>query len=131
MRLILTLRKLVVIAATLLWVLAAPARAAELIMFETSGCGWCSQWHAEIGPGYPKTAEGIFAPLMRHQLSKPLPTGVVLLRPITSTPTFVLVDRGKEIGRVTGYPGSEFFYGLLEELLDRIPDWQRLSKSQI
>ena len=26
------------------------------------------------------------------------------------TPTFVLVDRGREVGRIVGYPGSDFFY---------------------
>ena len=39
--------------------LAAPAAtAAELIMLERPGCGWCLRWNQEIAPEYSKTAEG-------------------------------------------------------------------------
>ena len=42
---------------------------------------------------------------------------MVLVSPIRFTPTFVLVDDGREIGRIEGYPGEDFFWGLLERLL--------------
>ena len=110
------------------WLAAAPAIGAELVMFETAGCGWCRLWHSEIGPGYPKTAEGHYAPLIRHQLEDPR-HGIVLRAPVISSPTFVLVDNGREIGRIIGYPGADFFYGLLDDLLARLPTWKALSKS--
>ena len=31
-------------------------------------------------------------------------------RPIRYTPTFVLAEDGKEVGRIEGYPGDEFFW---------------------
>ncbi|MBL3206218.1 thioredoxin family protein, partial [Klebsiella pneumoniae] len=37
------------------------------------------------------------------------------------TPTFILVDGGREIGRIEGYPGADFFWGLLERLAQRLP----------
>jgi hypothetical protein len=45
--------------------------------------------------------------------------GVVLKAPVTMAPTFVLVDNGREVGRIVGYPGADFFYGLLGELLKK------------
>jgi len=35
--------------------------------------------------------------------------GVLLERPITVTSTFVLAEEGREIGRIVGYPGEDFF----------------------
>ena len=92
-------------------------RAAELVMFEEPNCPWCRRWHAEIGPAYSLTAEGQAAPLRRSHIRDQAHVGVLLERSITVTPTFVLADEGREIGRIVGYPGEEFFYGLLANLL--------------
>ena len=90
-------------------------------MFEEAGCTWCQRWHAEIGPGYPKTSEGHIAPLRRVDFRKGPPSDIVLLQRITSTPTFVLVEGGEERGRILGYPGAQFFYPMLEGLIQRLP----------
>ena len=103
---------------------AAPsssATAAELLMFEDAGCPYCRRWHAEIGPGYANSAEGQRAPLRRIDIRAELPQGVQLSRRVTITPTFVLVDQGREIGRVAGYVGAEFFYEVLDEVMRRLP----------
>ena len=34
---------------------------------------------------------------------------------------FLLVDRGREIGRIRGYPGPEGFWMQLAMLMDRLP----------
>ena len=49
----------------------------------------------------------------------PLPEGVTLARPARYTPTFVLLVDGREVGRIKGYPGEDFFYGLLQRLITR------------
>ncbi|HEX6002073.1 MAG TPA: hypothetical protein VFZ16_22175 [Hyphomicrobiaceae bacterium] len=110
----------------LLWALALvagvqSAAAAELVMFEDEGCSWCRRWHAEIGPGYPKTEEGRLAPLRRVNIRDQASAGVELKRPVTATPTFVLVENDREVGRLVGYPGRDFFYSLLGEVLARLP----------
>jgi hypothetical protein len=109
----------------MLWALALVASvrgiaAAELVMFEDPVCPWCRRWHAEIGPGYPNTKEGRLAPLRRVDIKDQAKAGVVLKQPVTATPTFVLVEDGRELGRLVGYPGSDFFYSLLGEALARL-----------
>jgi hypothetical protein len=106
-----------VLAVLCLLLSSVAGQAAELLMFEQPGCPWCRKWHAEVGPAYGKSAEGQIAPLRRLQLGD-RPTSVVLKQPVTVTPTFVLVEHGSEVGRITGYPGAEFFYGLLAPLLE-------------
>ncbi len=99
---------------------AQSARAAELLMFELQGCPWCKLWHQEIGPAYANTPEGQRAPLRIVDVKGRAPEGITLDKPIRSSPTFVLVEDGREIGRITGYPGAEFFWPLLDELLAKL-----------
>lgn len=98
---------------------ARPAGAAELLMFELPGCPWCERWDAEVGPAYRHSSEGRRAPLRRLGMRE-RPAGLVLAGPITHSPTFVLVDQGREVGRIVGYPGADFFWGLLGELIGRL-----------
>ena len=100
---------------------AASLRAAELLMFEDPYCGWCRRWHAEIGQGYPNSPEGQQAPLRRLHIRDQEIAGVSLVRPIQATPTFVLVEKGREVGRIVGHPGTHFFYPRIAELLSQLP----------
>ncbi len=103
---------------------ALSALAVELVMVEQTGCSYCAQWNAEIGPSYPKTAEGAYAPLRRVELDGPQLDGLTLDRRVVYTPTFVLVDdAGVELTRLEGYPGEDFFWGLLERMLLETTDF--------
>jgi len=92
----------------------------ELLMFEEVGCPWCRRWRAEVGPSYPLSSEGKRAPLRVLDMHRPLPPGLVLAGPIIASPTFVLIEDGDEVGRIVGYPGSDFFWGLLEGLMRKV-----------
>jgi hypothetical protein len=98
----------------------APARAAELVMFTQRGCVWCEKFDREIAPAYEKTAEGRRAPLRRVDIAKPQPGDLAFIVRERFTPVFVLIDNGREIGRIRGYPGDAFFYGLLSNLLTQM-----------
>ena len=106
--------------ALLFLLCASAAPAAELVMFRRDGCPWCLAWDRDIGPIYGRTDIGQDLPL-RFEDIKRRPTEVELARPVRVTPTFVLVDAGREIGRIEGYPGEDFFWGLLERLVQRLP----------
>lgn len=107
------------IIALVMLALAPMARAdTVLLMLDRPHCAWCARWDAEVGPVYAKTAEGRAAPLLRQHVDAPLPEGITLARRAHYTPTFVLLRDGVEIGRIEGYPGENFFYGLLQKLLE-------------
>lgn len=108
--------KSIAIAAILLAPLPASAEP-KLYMAEEAGCFWCARWHSEIGPIYPKSAEGRAAPLVRYDLKHDDP-GVEFARRVHYTPTFILVEDGKELGRIEGYPGEDFFWGLLGMMMN-------------
>jgi hypothetical protein len=97
------------------------AQAAELVMFEAPGCTWCEAWDEEVGVVYVKTEEGRAAPLRRVDIDDPRPPDLEALQGVVYTPTFVLLDAGREVGRILGYPGEGFFWSLLDELLERVP----------
>jgi hypothetical protein len=93
---------------------ARPATGIRLVMVEEPGCRFCRKWDAEIAPGYRKSAEGRFAPLKRVRRGAPELRG---LAPIVFTPTFVVLRSGEELGRITGYPGADYFYSELRPIL--------------
>lgn len=109
----------VAIALLVSWPLQAVA--AELVMFEEAGCPWCRRWHSEVGPGYGKSSEGQRAPLRVVDIHETRPNDLSFIKGIRATPTFVLVEGGREIGRITGYPGADFFWGLLGQMIERLP----------
>ena len=98
------------------------ADAAELLMFEEEWCHWCEQWNQDIGVIYDKTEEGQHAPLRRIDIHGTFPDGLVLTSRPQYTPTFILVDGNRELGRIEGYPGEDFFWGLLARLLQKLPE---------
>lgn len=112
------MRFILVLTALLL---APPdVRAAELVMFEQKSCVWCQRFDRDIAPAYDKTTEGKRAPLRRVDFAKPLPADLSFVKRERFTPVFVLVDQGREIGRIRGYPGETFFWGLLAGLIERL-----------
>lgn len=110
-------------AATVVFLLLAgaaplePAQALELLMFERSGCPWCARWDKEVAPVYALTPEGARAPLRRVNLDRGQPRDIALDPPVRFTPTFVLIDGDREIGRITGYMNDATFWGLLTKMI--------------
>lgn len=113
----------------LAFALFLPVRAtsAELLMLEQAGCQWCMRWDREIAPAYPKTAEGALAPLRRVDIHGEWPQDLDGVARERFTPTFVLVEDGREIGRLRGYAGDEFFWPMLDQLLSKLPKKQSIS----
>lgn len=90
-----------------------------LVMVEEQGCVWCARWNDEIAHIYPKTAEGRAAPLQRIDIYDASPAGMSFARGLNFTPTFVLMVDGVEVSRIEGYPGADFFWGLLGQMLSQ------------
>jgi hypothetical protein len=107
-----------------LWVAAfTPAflRAAELIYVHERGCPYCRAWEAKVGILYDRTPEAARAPLVKVERGSAELAKLAIARPIRYTPTFILMEGGQEIGRIEGYPGEDFFWGLLGKLIEKLP----------
>ena len=92
--------------------------AAELIMVEQQGCYYCLEWKDQLGHIYPKTPEGKYAPLKTIDITE-VDQLEGLQRDVIFTPTFVLMEDNKELGRLEGYSSEDFFWELLEVILEK------------
>lgn len=100
---------------------AAPAAdAAQLVVVGSAHCPYCLAWEREIGHSYSRTAEGQMAPIRRLNIETPRPADLAKLKPVNVTPTFVLVDEGREVGRIVGYSGDRVFWPQLHRLLAKL-----------
>lgn len=110
---------MILTGAVALWgaAVATVSAGEQLIMVEEHGCFWCARWNSEVSGIYPKTPEGMRAPLRRIDIRDPLPDDLDLARKPVFTPTFILVSDGRELARIEGYPGQDFFWGLLGKML--------------
>ena len=95
-----------------------PVSAAERGLVEFDGCLWCEQWKRDVGSYYAETAEGKAAPLRVVDLFDKRPAHLRAIRPVRATPTFVLVEDGRELGRITGYTDAKAFWTDFSEMLD-------------
>ncbi len=86
----------------------------RLIMVDDIGCQYCRKWDVEVGGIYERSPVGAVAPLERRAKRHP---DLAPYEPLAYTPTFILVRDGREVGRIVGYPGADFFWAELERLI--------------
>jgi hypothetical protein len=89
---------------------------AALLLIEDRGCPYCALWDREVRQGYINSPEGHFAPLIRRFRGSP---DVAFLPNVIYSPTFIVLARGREVGRIVGYPGPDFFWAEIAPLLAR------------
>ncbi len=97
---------------------AQDASGFRLLMIEQAGCYYCRVFNRDVAPVYESSTEGQAAPLLRADLRGALPDGVTLSSLPFVTPTFILLDpNGVEVERLTGYPGDDFFWPYIGDML--------------
>lgn len=100
-----------------------PAQAAELLYVSQANCPYCKAWDIEVGSVYSKTGEARIAPLRRVSIEALDDDAYRFREPVRYAPTFVLLERNAEVGRITGYSDASMFWGMLNLLLLKIqPD---------
>ena len=127
--------RLLTISSFLVLICLLPIRAfgvSELLMFDSDYCTWCQKWDEEIGGIYHLTAESCQAPLKKIDYdTSDLPESISIAEPVIYTPTFVLVNDQREVGRITGYPGADFFWVELNDIINSgLPENIRLANSK-
>ena len=97
-----------------------PHSAAELVMFEQKSCVRCQRFDRDIAPAYEqdRRRKARAAAPPRNHAADPGPSCVH--PPRGFTPVFVLIDDGKEFGRIRSYPGDTSSSGMLANLIERL-----------
>jgi hypothetical protein len=114
-----TLRVLLAAAAISVFT-SSFAGAAELVMVDVAWCSYCAKVRREVAPSYGETAAGKVAPLRKVSPLKSWPQDLAAVTPAPFTPVFILVDRGREIGRFMGYTDAAAVWAKLNPLLSRL-----------
>lgn len=95
--------------------------ATSLVFVTSDHCPFCKAWEQQVGQLYDQTPYGKNAPLRRIDISM-VATELPDLSPqVIGTPTFIILESGKEIGRIRGYTDADMFYW---QLSDYIPAYQ-------
>jgi thioredoxin-related protein len=103
---------------------ASPAWAAELVMFDAPSCVYCKKFKREAMGPYNESPAAQVLPLRIVQMDHD-ELWFRLKRPVASTPTFVIVERGREVERFAGYSGREDFLDTMNSLVDAYKKYMR------
>jgi len=90
---------------------------AVLVMIRDPGCPYCARWDREVGPGYVASDDGKLAPLVRRDRRA---RDIVFIERVVFSPTFVMLVRGREVGRIVGYGGADLFWMQLAGLMEDV-----------
>ena len=88
-----------------------------LVFVTSEHCPFCKAWEQQVGHLYDQTPYGKNAPLRRIDISMIRIELPDLSPQVIGTPTFIVRESGKEIGRIRGYTDADMFYWQLSEYL--------------
>ncbi len=81
----------------------------RLFMFEIADCAACDRFHAEALQEYWNSEASRTLPLTIVDLNTLGTAAQPLRSPIDVVPTFVVMRDGREVARLSGYPGRQAF----------------------
>jgi hypothetical protein len=96
--------------------LPSAALTAEVILVEQGGCYSCVKFEQEQGDVFDLWL-GNELPLRRVDIHGRWPYRTAGVRRPMGTPTFIVVEEGKEIGRFAGYGDDRIFWKRLQAVL--------------
>jgi len=106
----------VLLGGSLLLSLPSGGLTAEVILVEQGGCYSCVRFEQEQGDVFDLWF-GSELPLRRVDIHGRWPYRNTGVRRPMGTPTFIVVEEGKEIGRFAGYANSRLFWKKLDAVL--------------
>jgi len=90
---------------------------AVLVMISDPGCPYCARWEREVAPGYLASEDSKIAPLVRRDRRA---ADIAFIERVVYSPTFVMLVRGREVGRIVGYGGADLFWMQLAAIMDDV-----------
>ncbi len=89
----------------------------EIVVFETDNCVYCELFRRDVLPRYRRSGRARSVAIRFADARRAARNNRLLKEPITVVPTFVLVRRGREVGRITGYTGPAPFFQMVGRLM--------------
>lgn len=86
----------------------------EVIVFEIGGCKYCSAFRDNLAARYLASTTNQAAPMRFVDVGRLDPQSFHLRSDINTVPTIVLMQDGREIDRVEGYPLPEMLFGMVK-----------------
>ena len=89
----------------------------ELIVFEVTNCVYCALFRRDVLPRYQRSTRARSVPIRFVDARTAAARQYKLAEPLQTVPTFVLMRRGREAGRVAGYTGPEPFFHFVRRMI--------------
>lgn len=93
-----------------------PARH-ELLVIEVAGCTVCDLVRIHIQPAYETSPHARNVPMRYVDITSVDELGLGLQTRVDTVPTIVLMRDGREVDRISGYPGPKSLFLALSEML--------------
>lgn len=96
---------------------ALPEARFELLVVEIDNCIYCGLFRRDVAPTYTASVRARSVPMRFIDINAPDIDALSLTAAIDSVPTVLVVENGREVGRIAGYVGPEIFFHSLNRLL--------------
>ncbi|MDX2307072.1 MAG: hypothetical protein NW216_02415 [Hyphomicrobium sp.] len=96
---------------------ALPGRAREIVVVEVDNCLYCGLFRRDVAPTYRNSQRARSVPMRFVDINAPAFEKLKLDGPVESVPTVIVIEDGREVGRIAGYIGPENFFHSLSRLL--------------
>jgi thioredoxin-related protein len=96
---------------------ALPDSRFEVLVVEIDNCIYCGLFRRDVAPTYTTSPRAKTAPMRFVDINAPDVDRLALQAPIDTIPTVLVVENGREVGRIAGYVGPEIFFHSLSQLL--------------
>jgi thioredoxin-related protein len=93
----------------------------ELIVMEAEGCTYCDIFRRDVLPSYQASERGKDVPIRFLDVNDQTAEALGLDSPVDIVPTFVVLKNHREVGRIPGYVGPEFFFHSINHLISSAP----------
>lgn len=98
-----------------------PASNLELVVMEAEGCTYCELFRRDVLPAYQVSERAKDMPIRFLDINDATPETLGLESDIDIVPTFIVLKNHKEVGRIPGYMGPEFFFHSINHLVSSAP----------
>lgn len=89
----------------------------EVLVFEVDNCAYCRLFRRDVLPQYLRSKRARVAPIRFVDARRADPGRYGLTAPLSMVPTVVVLQDGREQGRIVGYTGPEPFFHMISQIL--------------